>query len=84
MKRAGHMMMVHKENVYVVGGYTYEHHRLKKLFLLDEVIEAAGVTKDIIISRKIVITNLTGKKHSKHLWIFLHKQCKLYVLLCGS
>ena len=61
MKRAGHMMMVHKENVYVVGGYTYEHHRLKKLFLLDEVIEAAGVTKDIIITRKIVVTNLTGK-----------------------
>ena len=23
MKRAGHMMMVHKEKVYVVGGYTY-------------------------------------------------------------
>jgi hypothetical protein len=61
MIRAGHMMMVHKERLYVVGGYTYEHYKLKKLFPMDEVVEAAIVTKDIIITRKFVVTNLTGE-----------------------
>ena len=61
MIRAGHTMMVHEGKVYIVGGYTYRNNKLKKLFLMNEVVEAAVVTKDIIIIRKIVLTNLTGE-----------------------
>ena len=61
MIRAGHTMMVHEGKVYIVGGYTYRNNKLKKLFLMNEVVEAAVVTKDIITIRKIVLTNLTGE-----------------------